>query len=109
MIKGIRIKGKHIAITGILNFCKRADAFERIAERGGIPQEVVTKSTDYLVVGYYRANTIRGEKSNKHLLAEKYIRQGEKIEIIREDEFMGMLWWPEPSDKAGRGQDFKII
>jgi hypothetical protein len=25
-------------------------------------------------------------------LAEKYIRKGKKITIIREDEFLGMLW-----------------
>ena len=102
------IKGKRIAITGILNFSRRADAFERIAELGGIPQEDVTKSTDYLVVGYYRANTIHGDKSNKRLLAEKYIKQGEKIEIIKEDEFLGMLWWPDQHDEDECGQDFKV-
>lgn len=86
------IKGKHIAITGILAFYKRAEAFDQIAARGGIPQTDVTKSTDYLVVGRYRANTIKGGKSNKRILAEKYIDQGIKISIIREDEFLGMLW-----------------
>lgn len=86
------IKGKHIAITGILAFYKRADAFDAISVRGGIPQEDVTKSTDYLVVGYYRANSIRGDKSNKRILAEKYISQGILIKIIGEDEFLGMLW-----------------
>ena len=75
------IKGKHIAITGILNFYKRDEAFSLIRSCGGISQEFVTKDTDYLVVGRYRANTIRGEKSNKRLLAEKYISQGEKIKI----------------------------
>lgn len=86
------IKGKHIAITGILNFYKRDEAFSLIRSCGGISQEFVTKDTDYLVVGRYRANTIRGEKSNKRLLAEKYISQGKKIIIIKEDEFLGMLW-----------------
>ena len=47
------IKGKHIAITGILAFYKRKDAFDMIRDYGGIPQENVTKETDYLVVGYY--------------------------------------------------------
>jgi len=86
------IKGSHIAITGKLNFYKREDAFGQISSRGGIPQEDVTKSTDYLIVGYYRANSIRGDKSNKHLRADKYIKQGRNIKIIREDEFLGMLW-----------------
>lgn len=86
------IKDKHIAITGILNFYKRDDAFSLIKICGGIPQDFVTTDTDYLVVGRYRANSIRGEKSNKRLLAEKYISQGKKIKIMREDEFLGMLW-----------------
>ena len=52
----------------------------------------MTYNTDYLVVGYYRRNSIHGEKSNMTRLAEKYNRQGKKIAIIREDEFLGMLW-----------------
>ena len=86
------MKGKRIAITGILNFYKREEAFSLIQTCGGIPQVFVTKDTDYLVVGRYRANSINGDKSNKRILAEKYIKQGRNIKIIREDEFLGMLW-----------------
>ena len=86
------IKGRHIAITGILAFYRRQDAFDQIVDRGGYSQDNVTKNTDYLVVGYYRPNSIYGGKSNKTRLAEKYIRQGKKIRIIKEDEFLGMLW-----------------
>ena len=87
------IKGKHIVITGSLLFYKRQEAFELIRSRGGIPQENVTKETDYLVAGYYRKNTIIGGKSNKRLLAERYIRQGCGIRIIREDMLLPMLWF----------------
>ena len=87
------IKGKHIAITGSLLFYKRQEAFELISSRGGIPQENVTKETDYLVVGHYRKNTIIGGKSNKRLLAERYIRQGCGIKIIKEEQFLPMLWF----------------
>ena len=87
------IKGKHIAITGSLLFYKRQEAFELIRDLGGIPQENVTKETDYLVVGHYRKNTIIGDKSNKRILAERYIRQGCGIKIIREDQFLQMLWF----------------
>ena len=96
------IKGKHIAITGILAFYKRKDAFDMIRDYGGIPQENVTKEipqenvtkeTDYLVVGYYRKNTLKSEKSNKRFLAERYISQGRKIRIIKEDEFLQMIWF----------------
>jgi hypothetical protein len=68
------------------------DAFDQIEACGGFSQNNVTQYTDYLVIGYYRRNSIHGEKSNKTRLAEKYIRQGKKIAIIREDEFLGMLW-----------------
>lgn len=87
------IKGKRIAITGSLLFYKRQEAFELIRSRGGIPQENVTKETDYLVVGHYRKNTIIGGKSNKRLLAERYIRQGCGIKIIKEEQFLPMLWF----------------
>ena len=87
------IKGKHIAITGSLLFYKRQEAFELIRGLGGIPQKNVTKETDYLVVGHYRKNTIIGDKSNKRILAERYIRQGCSIRIIREDLFLPMLWF----------------
>ena len=69
------IKGKHIAITGILAFYKRKDAFDMIRDYGGIPQENVTK------------------ESNKRFLAERYISQGRKIRIIKEDEFLQMIWF----------------
>lgn len=87
------IRGKHIAITGILTFYKREDAFEQIRNRGGIPQENVTKETDYLVVGHYRKNTIINGKPNKRILAERYMSQGCNIKIIKEDLFRLMHWF----------------
>ena len=92
-VKEQTLKGKRIAITGILAFYKRKAAFELIREHGGIPQESVTKDTDYLVIGYYRKNTLKNEKSNKRLVAERYISKGRKIQIINEDEFLRMLWF----------------
>ena len=86
------IKGKYIAVTGILAFYKRKDVYEQIGARGGYSQNNVTKNTDYLVMGYYRSNSIHNGKSNKTRLAEKYVKQGLKIKIIKEDEFLGMLW-----------------
>lgn len=86
------IEGKHIAITGILIFYKREEAFSQIICRGGIPQKTVTSETDYLVVGYYKKNALNGSKSNKRLRAEKYINQGQNLKVISEDEFLGMVW-----------------
>lgn len=58
------IKGKHIAITGILAFYKRQDAFDQIEACGGFSQNNVTQYTDYLVIGYYRRNSIHGNPAS---------------------------------------------
>lgn len=89
------IKGKHFAITGALVFYKRKDAFDLIRCCGGIPQLNVTKETDYLVVGYYRRKAPVGFKSRKRVLAERYISLGQHIKIIREDDFLPMLWFSQ--------------
>ena len=86
------IKGKHFAITGTLLFYRREDAFALIREHGGIPCKNVTRNTDYLVKGRFRRNSVRGDKSNKQLRAEKYIDQGLCLQIIGEDMLLSMLW-----------------
>ena len=52
----------------------------------------MTRETDILVVGYYRKNSIHGDKSNKQILAERYICQGIPIRIIGEDDFLYAVW-----------------
>ena len=89
------IKGKHFAITGALVFYKRKDAFDLIRYCGGIPQLNVTKETDYLVVGYYRRKAHVGFKSRKRVLAERYIGLGQHIKIIKEEDFLPMLWFSQ--------------
>lgn len=44
------IKGKHVCVTGKL-VVPRKDAHRLIRDYGGIPQDRVTKETDWLVVG----------------------------------------------------------
>lgn len=92
LINRTTIKGKRIAFTGTLVFYSRKAVFELIRDLGGIPQKHVTRETDYLVVGYYRKNSIIGDKSNKRIRAEKYITQGKNLQIMKEDEFLPMLW-----------------
>ena len=90
--KSPQLKVNTLRSPEFLHFINGQDALDQIEACGGYSQNNVTQNTDYLVVGYYRPNSIHGEKSNKTRLAEKYIRQGKKITIIREDEFLGMLW-----------------
>ena len=91
------IKGKRFAITGSLVFYKRKDAFDLIRSCGGIPQLNVTQKTDYLVVGYYRKKVPASFKSKKRILAEHYIGLGKHITIIREEDFLLMLWFSQPN------------
>ena len=92
-IKKTTIKGKRIAVTGALIFYKRKEVFALIRALGGIPQSHVTQETDYLVVGYYRKNSIKGNKSRKRICAERYISQGRNLRIIKEEDFLPMLWY----------------
>ena len=87
----MNVQGKHISITGILIFYTRKAAFSQISFRGGIPQNTVTKETDYLVIGRYHRNYHR-DKSRKRILAEHYNRKGKQIRFLKEEEFLSMLW-----------------
>lgn len=87
----VKIEGKHIAITGILTFYKRQEAFELIKVKGGIPQNGVTRETDILVVGYYHISDPEF-KSKKLQTAERYISKGYQIRILKDEEFTMMIW-----------------
>ncbi len=83
--------GKTVVITGTLSV-PRADAMELIGEKGGKPAGDITKKTNVLIVG--RAdygNFKNGNKSTKMIRAEKYIGEGQDLEIISEDDFFEYL------------------
>lgn len=87
------LKGKRIVITGVLEFYTRSEAFAEIVAAGGIPQQYVTRETDFLVVGYYRPNMLIDGKSKKYRTAERYISSGSAINIISGETFLRSLWW----------------
>jgi DNA polymerase III subunit epsilon len=83
--------GKSVVFTGKLNLFQRKEAALLIAHKGGIPQNNITKETDYIVLGDFHNAMIKGNKSTKLQKAEKMISEGKELEIISEEDFMKML------------------
>ncbi|MED2869379.1 BRCT domain-containing protein [Bacillus thuringiensis] len=82
---------KHIVFTGKLNAYTLIEAAQLIANKGGIPQNGINKSTNYIIIGDFDNVMIKGNKSSKLEKAVKLIAQGKELEIISEEEFMRML------------------
>ena len=84
--------GQHCVITGKLDRFTRAETMQLIADLGGVNDNTVTKSTNYLILGNndYCA-TIKGGKSTKQKRAESAKLNGQDIEIIPENVFYDMI------------------
>ena len=83
---------KRCVFTGALERMSRLDAAQLVANVGGIPENNVTKKTNYLILGNNDYNPIlRGAKSGKQKKAEEYKLSGCDIEIIPESVFYEML------------------
>lgn len=83
---------KHVVFTGKLEKMLRQDAMQIVVNLGGILDNTVIKSTNYLILGDNSYNAIlRGEKSSKRKKAEKMKLEGYDIEIIDEKTFYDLL------------------
>ena len=85
--------GAHVCFTGSMDLMLRQDAWARLGEMGGIPDERVTRSTNFLVVGEKHAREMKpGEaQSLKFQKAAKLKAQGREIEVISESDFVTLL------------------
>lgn len=84
--------GKIVAFTGALNGINRSQAYQIIADLGGIPADNVTMKTDYLVLGIQDYRLLNGHKlSRKTRTAIKYAKAGINIQIISEEDFYKMI------------------
>lgn len=79
------LEGKSFVFTGALEAFDRKDAQRRVKELGGETPSGVSKTLSYLVVG-----AGKGAKSTKEKKAEQLIAAGAGIEIISEEDFLGM-------------------
>jgi DNA polymerase-3 subunit epsilon len=80
---------RNVAVTGKLSSMTRAEAFQVIADIGGIPSDAVTKNTDFLIVGQQDFRIVGQEGvSSKQRKALEYVDKGLPIEILSENDFL---------------------
>ncbi|MCO7125651.1 exonuclease domain-containing protein [Sporolactobacillus shoreicorticis] len=80
-----------VVFTGLLQSMSREEACQKVADRGGINGNSVTKKTTLLVVGEPDRRTMTHSKSSKALKAERLAASGQSITIIDENHFLAML------------------
>jgi DNA polymerase-3 subunit epsilon len=93
--------GKTVAFTGELAMV-RWEAWHLVASVGGVPQDGVTKKTNFLVCGYQDIWKLAIGESKSHKLrrAEELYAAGQPLEIITERDFYRMVSVAETSAYA---------
>ena len=83
---------KTVVFTGALSTMERKDAFQIVANLGGIPKDSITKKTNYLVIGNSDfAKSVKDGKTTKMKQAEAYQQKGSDITIVSENAFFEMI------------------
>lgn len=83
--------GKNIVFTGALEKYTRAEAAQIVVNIGGICQNGINKSTNFLVIGDMDAKTIKDGKSTKVKKAEEKILKGQDLQILTESVFYDLI------------------
>lgn len=83
--------GKNIVFTGALEKYTRAEAAQIVVNIGGICQNGINKSTNFLVIGDMDAKTIKDGKSKKVKKAEEKILEGQDLQILTESVFYDLI------------------
>ena len=84
--------GKTVVFTGALSTMERKDAFQIVANLGGIPKDSVTKKTNYLVIGNSDfVQSVKNGKTTKMRQAEEYRQKGYDIVTLSENAFFDMI------------------
>lgn len=86
------IAGKSFVFTGYLGIMTRNKAIELVVSKSGIVQTMVTRKTDFLVVGYYQEDLFDpGEKSKKLIIANQLITAGNPIQLLNPNDFFKLV------------------
>lgn len=84
--------GEVIVFTGALSAMTRLAAMQLVAMLGGIPEDSITKKTNYLVVGNVDFSaSIKDGKSGKMKKAEAYALKGCDIHVLSESAFLDVV------------------
>ncbi|MBQ8961651.1 MAG: ribonuclease H-like domain-containing protein [Ruminococcus sp.] len=95
--------GKVCVFTGKLEKMERRNAMQIVADFGGIPDNNVTRRTNYLILGNNDyCTTIKGGKSTKQKKAEELISKGSDLIIITENDFYDLII------SYGEGEELKL-
>ena len=81
----------HVVFTGNLAPLTRREAMQIVADLGGIPENTVTKNTNFLVSGVQDPTQIKGKYSKKQEKALKYQKEGQDIAVIDSVVFLDMI------------------
>ena len=101
------IYGKVVVFTGALSSMHRLDAFQIVANLGGIPEDKTTKKTNYLVIGDTDfAKTVKNGKTGKMRTAEEYIKKGCDIIVLSEKSFFELISEYLWNDEISQGSCF---
>lgn len=86
------IYGKVIVFTGALSSMGRKEAFQIVANLGAIPEDAITKKTNYLVIGNTDfIKSITDGKTSKMKKAENMQQKGSEICIVSENAFFDLI------------------
>lgn len=84
--------GKVVVFTGALSSLTRKNAFQIVANLGGIPEDAITRKTNYLVIGSTDfIQSVQNGKTKKMQKAESYRMKGSEISIISENAFFELI------------------
>lgn len=84
--------GKVVVFTGTLSSMTRHDAFQLVANYGGIPETNLTMKSNFLVIGRGDfAKSVKSGKTNKMKKAEDFQKKGCEIAILSEDAFFDLM------------------
>ena len=86
------IYGKVIVFTGTFSAMSRKEAFQTVVNLGGIPQDSINASTNYLVIGSGEfAKSVKEGKTNKMKKAETLMKKGLELSVISETAFFDLI------------------
>lgn len=81
--------GMHVCFTGKLDSMSRIAAWQKLVNLGGIIEESAVRALDYLVIGNAGfVTSVKGNKSEKIIKAERNQLKGLPVQIISEDFFL---------------------
>lgn len=83
---------KTVVFTGALNGISRTQAYQIVANLGGLLAERITRKTDFLILGQQDYKLLKGHSlSSKTRKAIEYANTGTGIQIVSEADFYKMI------------------